>query len=134
MPNMIPSECWKIVSIEMIGELLDSQGFNAILVVVDQLSKQIHVVPTITSLDSANIACLFLDNVWRHYGLPEQVLSDWGLASVSRFAKELAGLLGVKLTPLTAYHPQTDGQTEWVNQEIETYLGIFINHCQDDWS
>ena len=51
-----------------------------------------------------------------------------------RFAKELANLLGVKLTPSTTYHPQTDGQTEQVNQEIETYLRIFINHWQDNWS
>jgi len=53
---------------------------------------------------------------------------------VSRFSRELASLLGIKLTPSTAYHPQTDGQTERVNQEIETYLRVFINHRQDDWA
>ena len=53
---------------------------------------------------------------------------------MSRFSKELASLLGIKLTPSTTYHPQTDGQTEHVNQEIETYLRVFINHHQDDWA
>ena len=99
-----------------------------------RLSKRIHAIPTVTSLNSAGITRLFLEHVWRHHGLPEQVLSDWGPAFVSRFTKDLAGLLGVKLTPSTTYHPQTDGQTERVNQEIKTYLRIFINHRQDDWA
>ena len=120
MPNAVPSKCWQIVSIDMIRELPDSCGFNAILVIVDQLSKQIHAIPTMTSLDSASITHLFLENVWHHHGLPKQVLSDWGPAFVSRFAKDLAGLLGIKLTPSATYHPQMDGQTEQVNQEIKT--------------
>src|SRR6266705_6704710 len=56
------------------------------------------------------------------------------MAFVSRFSSELAALLGVKLTPSTPYHPQTDGQTKRVNQEIEAYLRVFINHRQDDWA
>ena len=72
------------------------------------LSKRIHTVPTVTSVDSEGTACLFLDHVWRHHGLPEEVISDRGSAFVSWFSKELASLLGIKLTPSTAYHPQTD--------------------------
>ena len=53
---------------------------------------------------------------------------------MSNFSKGLAGLLGVKPTPSTTYHPQTDGQMEHVNQEIKTYLQVFINHHQDDWA
>jgi len=102
MPNTIPSECWQIISVDMIGELPASRGFNAILVVVDRLSKRIHVIPTVTSLDSAGVARLFLEHIWRHHGLPEQILSDRGPAFVSRFAKELATLLDVKLTPSSA--------------------------------
>ena len=128
MPNSIPSDCWQIISIDMIGKLPVSCGFNAIMVVVDQLLKQIHAIPTMTSLDSTGVAHLFLDNIWHHHGLPEQVLSDHGPAFMSWFAKELASLLGVKLTPSTTYHPQTDGQTERVNQEIKTYLRLFVNH------
>src|SRR6266481_497709 len=118
----------------MIGELLDSKGYNAVLVVVDHLSKWIHTVPTVTSLDSAGVARLFLEHVWHHHGLLEEVISDHGPAFVSNFSCELVALLGVKLTPSTSYHPQTDGQMERVNQEIEAYLCIFISHRQDDWA
>src|SRR6266436_3685970 len=96
----------------MIGELPDSKGYNAALVVVDHLSKQIHAIPTVTSLDSAGVAQLFLEHIWCHHGLPEEVISDHGSTFISNFSRELAALLGVKLTPSTSYHPQTDGQTE----------------------
>src|SRR6266446_3412846 len=110
----------------MIGELLDPKGYNAVLMVVDRLSKRIHAIPTVTSLDSARVAQLFLEHIWHHHGLPEEVISDHGPAFVSNFFHNLATLLGVKLTPSTSYHPQTDGQTECVNQEIEAYLHVFV--------
>ncbi len=118
----------------MIRELLDSKGYNAVLMVVDHLSKQIHAIPTVTSLDSAGVARLFLEHIWHHHGLPEEVISDRGPTFVSNFSRKLAALLGVRLTPSTSYHPQTDGQTERVNQEIEVYLWVFVSHRQDDWA
>src|SRR5258708_7500330 len=69
-----------------------------------------------------------------HPGRPEEVISDHGPAFRSNFSHELAALLGVKLTPSTSYHPQTDGQTERVNQEIEAYLRVFVSHQQDNWA
>src|SRR5258708_31151774 len=77
---------------------------------------------------------LFLEHIWCHHGLLEEVISDHGSAFVSNFSRELAALLGVKLTPSTSYHLQTDGQTEHVNQEIEAYLQVFMSHRQDDWA
>src|SRR5258707_64476 len=133
IPNKVPDRCWQVISIDMIGELPDSKGYNAILMVVDRLSKWIHAVPTVTSLDSAGVAWLFLEHVWCHHGLPEEVISDHRPAFVSNFLHKLAALLGVKLTPSTSYHPQTDGQMERVNQEIEAYLRVFVSHRQDDW-
>src|SRR5260221_5353772 len=62
------------------------------------------------------------EHVWCHHGLLEEVISDRRPTFVSNFSHELAALLGVKLTPSTSYHPQTDGQTERMNQEIEAYL------------
>src|SRR5258707_14739775 len=112
----------------MIGELLDSKGYNAILMVVDRLSKRIHTVPTVTSLDSAGVAQLFLEHVWRHHRLPEEVISNCGPAFMSNFSHELAALLGVKLTPSTSYHLQTDGQMESMNQKIQAYLQVFVSH------
>ncbi len=118
----------------MIGELPESRGYNAIMIAVDQLSKRIHAIPTVTALDSAGVAQLFLEHVWRHHGLPEVVISDWGPAFISCFSTKLANLLQITLNPSTAYHPQTDSQTKRVNQEIEAYLQVFIGHCQDDWA
>src|SRR5260221_7579602 len=118
----------------MIGELPDSKGYNAVLMVVDCLSKRIHAIPTVTSLDSARVAWLFLEHIWCHHGLLEEVISDHGSAFISNFSHKLAALLGVKLTPSTSYHLQTNGQTEHVNQEIEAYLRVFVSHRQDDWA
>src|SRR5258705_9015805 len=134
IPNKVPDRCWQVVSIDMIGELPDSKGYNAVLMVVDRLSKRIHAVPTVTSLDSAGVAWLFLEHVWHHHGLPEEVISDHGPTFVSNFSRELAALLGAKLTPSTSYHPQTDGQMEHMNQEIEAYLCVFVSHQQDNWA
>src|SRR5258707_898928 len=122
IPNKVPDQCWQVISVDMIRELPDSKGYNAVLIVVDRLSKWIHAVPTVTSLDSAGVAQLFLEHVWRHHGLLEEVISDRGPTFMSNFSCELATLLGVKLTPSTSYHLQTDGQMERVNQEIEAYL------------
>src|SRR5258707_2586447 len=132
IPNKVPDQCWQVISIDMIGELPDSKGYNAILVVVDCLSKWIHAIPTVTSLDSAIVTRLFLEHIWCHHGLPEEVISDCRSTFVSNFSCELAALLGVKLTPSTSYHLQTDGQTERVNQEIEAYLWVVISHRQHD--
>src|SRR6266446_4626202 len=134
IPNKVPDQCWQVISVDMIGELPDSKGYNAVLVVVDRLSKRIHAIPTVTSLDSAGVARLFLEHIWHHHRLPEEVISNRGSTFVSNFSHKLTALLGVKLTPSTSYHLQTDGQTECVNQEIEAYLWVFMSHRQDDWA
>src|SRR5258705_13972993 len=100
----------------MIGELPDSKGYNAVLMVVDHLSKQMHTIPTVTSLDSTGVAWLFFEHVWHHHGLLEEVSSDHGPAVVSNFSCKRAALLSVTLTPSTPYHRQPDGQTECGNQ------------------
>ncbi len=128
IPNKVPDQRWQVISVDMIRELPDSKGYNAILMVVDHLSKQIHAIPTVTSLDSAGVTQLFLEHVWHHHGLPEEVISDRGSTFIPNFSCELAALLGVKLTPSTSYHLQTDGQTEHMNQEIEAYLQVFVSH------
>ena len=132
-PNWIPSHHWEVISVNTIRELPESKGYNAILVVVDRLSKHIHTVPTITTIDSAGVACLFLEHVWRHHRLPNAVISNRGSAFISNFSRELAALLDIQLTPPTTYHPQVDGQTEQVNQEIKAYLQVFVSHRQDNW-
>jgi hypothetical protein len=133
-PNVVPSKCWQTVTVDLISGLPDSHGFDAIWVAVDRLSKRIHVAPTTGEVDSIGVARLFRDHVWRNHGLPEQIISDRGTQFISKFTRELNRLLGIKTSPSTAYHPETDGQTERVNMELEQYLRVFTNHRQDDWA
>src|SRR5258707_880836 len=76
IPNKVLDQCWQVISVDMIGELPDSKGYNAVLMVVDHLSKQIHAIPTVTSLDSTRVTRLFLEHICHHHGLPEEVISD----------------------------------------------------------
>ena len=77
---------------------------------------------------------LYRDWIFVEHRLPEKVISDRGSQFVSKFMKELYKVLGIKGNPSTAYHPQTDGQTEQVNQEVKEFLTIFVNEKQDNWS
>ena len=133
-PNPVPSSPWEVVTVDLITGLPISQGYNSIIVIVDRFTKMIHVAPCHDTLTSVGVAKLFRDLVWKHHGLPLQIISDRGPQFVSQFMRELNRLLGIQVTPSTAYHPQTDGQTERVNQEIEQYLRLFVNHRQDDWA
>ena len=132
-PNQIPSRNWGTVSVDIIGPLPEALGFDAILVVVDTKSKQIIAIPTTIELSSLGWAKLFRDHVYAFHGLPDKIISDRGPQFVSKFIAALYQLLSIEANPSTAYHPQTDGQTERVNQEIEQYLRIFVNHRQSDW-
>ena len=103
------------------------------MVVVDHLFKQAHIIPTTSDITALGVAWLFRDHVWKLHGLPEEVISDQGTQFVSSFMCNLSQLLGIKVAASTAYHPQTDGQTEQVNQEVEQFIWFFMNQCQDDW-
>jgi hypothetical protein len=97
------------------------------------VSKWAHFIPTNTTITALGTARLFLHHVWKLHGLPKQVVWDHGPQFIAEFTKELYQLLGIKLTATTAYHPQADGQTEHVNQELEQYLRIWVNERQDNW-
>src|SRR5882672_8786982 len=133
MPNRIPDRCWQVISVDLITELLPSRGYDAIMVVVDHLSKRTHVIPTTSDVTAAGVAKLFRDHIWKLHGLPEEVISDRGTQFVSNFTRSLSQLLGIRVVASTAYHPQTDGQTKRVNQEVKQFLQLFVNQWQDDW-
>ena len=101
---------------------------------VDRFSKMIHILPTTDTLSVEGLARLYRDNIWKLHGLPIKIISDRGPQFVSKFMKELNNILGIQTSSSTAYHPQTDGQTERENQEVEQYLRLFVNHRQDDWA
>ena len=129
----IPDAPWDTISVDFIVELQESNKKDAIMVVVDSVTKQSHFVGTVTTLPGAGTAQLYLQHIWKHHGLPKKVVSDRGPQLVAEFTKELYRILGIKLAATTAYHPQGDGQMERVNQELEQYLCLFTNQRQDDW-
>ena len=118
-PNEAPPRPWHTVSGDLIGELPESDGYNAICVFVDRFSKQIHVIPTHVTLSAEGMANLFKDHIYRLHGMPRKFISDRGPQFESAFSREIYRLLGITANPSTAYHPQTDGQTERMNQELE---------------
>ena len=127
-PNEVPEGPWQIVTVDLIGELPESNGYNAICVLVDRFSKQMHAVPTTTKLTAEGMAKIYRDHVFRLHGLPRKIIHDRGTQFDAKMMKELYKLLHIEGNPSTAYHPQTDGQTERVNQELEQYLRMYINH------
>jgi hypothetical protein len=101
--------------------------------VINSVTKRMHFIPTHTTITAEGAACLYLREVWKHHGTPQVVLSDRGSQFTAGFTRELYKLLGIELATSMAYHPQTNGQTERVNQELEGYLHIFTSRRQDDW-
>ena len=121
-----------MLSIDFVVELPSSFGHNAVMTVVDSVSKRVHFIPTHTMVTAEGVARLFLHQVWKLHGLPKCVVSDRGPQFVARFTKELYCLLGIKLASSTAWYPQTNRQMECMNQELDQYLWLFVNERQDD--
>lgn len=144
VPLPIPDCPWSVIGIDLIVKLppsFSSAGsdpqsastFDSILVITDHLSKGAHFIKCNESMDSAALARVFIDRFYRYHGLPDKIVSDRGATFVSAFWKALSQALQMQLAPSTAYHPQTDGQTERTNQTLETYLCHFVSFRQDDW-
>jgi len=128
MPNSIPEKPWTHILADFITKLPIAQGYDSILVVVDRLTKMVHFIPTTEKTSVEGLARLFRDNVWKLYGLPKSIISDRGPQFAAGLMRELNQMLGIESKMLTVFHPQIDGQTERVNQELEQYLRIFIDH------
>jgi hypothetical protein len=124
---------WESTSVDFIVALPESEGHTQIMVVVDRFSKMAHFIALVETATAKDAAQAFLKEVWKLHGLPESIISDRDTKWTSEFWDGLCGLLGIKKRMSTSFHPQTDGQTERVNQTLETYLRTFINYDQDDW-
>ena len=93
----------------------------------------IRLKATTMNVSSEEIAKIYRDDIWKLHGIPRKILSDRGPQFTSQFMEEFTKALETKRQLLTAYHPQTDDQTERINQEIETFLRHYVNYKQDDW-
>jgi len=100
---------------------------DAIVVIVDRFTKMIQLKATTTNISSEGIAKIYRDNIWKLHGVPKKILSDRGPQFASKFMEEFTKALGTKRQLLMAYHPQTDSQTERINQEINSISRRFLN-------
>jgi len=121
-PLEISQGLWQEISIDIIRPLPKSNGMDAIVVIVDWFTKMIRLKATMTNVSSEGIAKIYRDDIWKLHGIPKKILSDRGPQFASKFMEEFTKALGTKRQLSTAYHPQTDGQAERINQEIGTFL------------
>lgn len=132
-PLPVPYKPWQDISMDFVTGLPWSNGNDAIWVVVDRMTKMRHLVPCRTTIDAPSLAELFLEHIWKYHGLPATITSDRGPQFASEFWKTICQRLKIERRLSTAFHPETDGQTERVNGIMEQYLRAFINYQQDDW-
>jgi hypothetical protein len=132
-PLEVPTRPWQHISYDMIVGLPSDGGKDAILVIVDSFSKYGIMVPCSSKVTAKDIADLFLDHVWKRHGFPEKTVSDRGPVFNNKYIKALYERLGIKAHFSSAYHPQTDGQTERMNPGIEQYLRAYSGMYQKDW-
>src|ERR1051325_8871525 len=133
-PLDIPGRRWEQITMDFIVQLpLTRQKHDAIVVFVDRMTKRAYFQPTTTNATAPEIADIFFNTIFRNHGLPKVIVSDRDTKFTSKFWKALFKQLDTKLAMSTAFHPQTDGQTERMNRTLEQMLRIYTNYAQDDW-
>ncbi|KAL2226249.1 UNVERIFIED_CONTAM: Transposon Ty3-G Gag-Pol polyprotein [Sesamum indicum] len=133
-PLPVPEQAWSCVSMDFIEGLPNSDGKDSILVVVDRLTKYSHFLALKHPYTATSIAKVFFDNIYKLHGLPVSIISNRDKVLPSRFWKELFTLSGVSLDMSSSYHPQTDGQTQRINQCLENYLRCMCLQKPKKWA
>jgi transposase InsO family protein len=133
-PLPVPEHPMQHLAMDFKSFPVDKHGYDSILVFIDRLSKESVSIPCHKTTDARGLAQLFIQWIYRFGHTPLSIVSDRGPQFVSSFWTELCRIIGVKLKLSTAYHKQTDGQTEIMNKYIDQRLRPFINHYQDNWS
>ncbi|KAI2664269.1 Transposon Tf2-9 polyprotein [Labeo rohita] len=133
-PLPIPRRPWSHISIDFVTGLPESQGKNTILTIVDHFSKAVHLV-TLTGLPSAKTTVeLILEHVVRLHGFPKDIVSDRGPQFTAKFWQAFCRLIGTTSSLSSGFHPQTNGQTERANQQLERFLRCFAGEHQRSWA
>jgi len=133
-PLPIPDQAWQMITMDFIEGLPRSNRYNCILAVVDRFSKYAHFIPLSHPFTALTVAHAFMDHIYKLHGMPFSIVTDRDRIFTSHLWQELFKLSGTKLKMSSAYHPQSNGQTEHVNQCLETYLRCFVHACPSQWS
>lgn len=134
VPLPVPEAAWDEITADRIVKLPKTKnGHTAILVVVDRLTKMAHFIPCKNESTAQDMARLFVDHVWKLRGMPLRITTDRGPEFTNKFIAALCELVGTKHCKSTAYHPQSDGQTERMNRVLEDMLRHYVNPHQDNW-
>jgi len=132
-PLEVPMSPWTAISMDFIVRLPESDGYTKIWVIVDRFSKMAYFIPLRTEEHIKELALTFVKEIWPLHGLPESIVSDRDTRFTSKSWTSLIQLLQVKLNLSTAFRPESDGQTQRVNQTLEQYLRSYFSYQKEDW-
>jgi hypothetical protein len=133
-PHDVPMSKWEVVSMDfVVGLPLTSHRHNAILVIVDKLTKSAHFILVRDTYDVTDVACVFVSKFIHLHKIPKKIISYRDSQFTSRFWTNLQSALGTQLNLSTTYHPETNGKTERVNQVMEDMLRMYVMDNQNQW-
>ena len=121
-PTETPDRRWGTISMDFIMPLPTSKGYTGVLVVVDRLTKMAHFIPIKKEITAVQTAKTLMKTVFKLHGLLDKIISDRGGQFAAGVIQEMYSKIQIQIALSTAYHPQTDGQMERVNQDLETYI------------
>jgi Integrase zinc binding domain len=132
--NETPMKLFQVISWDLVTDLPKAGTLDSILTIVDQgCTKMAIFIPCMKEIDAEGVATLYAEKVFPHYRIPGRIISDRDPHFTAKFAEAVCKMLGIMQNISMAYHPQMDGQLEWVNARVEQYLQIYGNAEQDDW-
>jgi len=129
----LPYAPWQSIAMDFITDLPLSDEYDQLWLIIDRFTKIVHFIP-LQEKTVADLAKTFAREIWKYHRLPADIVSDWDSRFTSETWKGFLGLLRICPRMSTAFHPQTDGQTERLNQTIEAYLRAFISREQNNWA
>ena len=133
-PLPIPGRPWESIGMDFITHLPQTKaGHTAIYVIIDRLTKLTHIVPTTDNATAPDVAEMFIDTVVKHHGLPRNIVSDRDAKFTSKFWEAFCEQIGIQMKMSSAYHPQTDGQTERMNRVIIDMIRHYVDPMHNDW-
>lgn len=133
-PLPVPDQAWQVVCLDFIEGLPKSSRYDTILVIINKFTKYAHLILLAHPYTAVQVAQVFLDNVYKLHGLPQSIVSDRDRIFTSTVWRELFRLTDTQLLLSSSYHPQTDGQTERLNQCLKTFLRCSASSCPKQWS